>query len=124
MRKRLGGAMRQAGVIAAAGIVAIEKMVERLAEDHATARRLCEGLNSLPGVKARQAPLPTNIVLVDVSGLGWKSADLIARWKPLGILCNPRPPAGVRLVTHRHITAADVDYAIQATREVAGKARP
>lgn len=123
MRKRLGGAMRQAGVIAAAGIVAIEKMVGRLAEDHAHAQRLCEGIDKIPGLRARQAPLPTNILMLDVGGLGWKSADLIARWKPLGILCNPRPPAGVRLVTHRHIGAADVEYVLEVTRQLAEKTR-
>ena len=120
-RKRLGGAMRQAGVIAAAGMVAIERMTARLAEDHANARRLCEGLNKIPGISARQAPLPTNILMVEVSGLGWTSAELISHWKPAGILCNPRPPAGVRLVTHRHISAADVDYALEFTRKMVGK---
>ncbi|MBI2503758.1 MAG: aminotransferase class I/II-fold pyridoxal phosphate-dependent enzyme [Candidatus Latescibacteria bacterium] len=121
-RKRLGGAMRQAGVIAAAGIVAIEKMTARLAEDHANARRLCEGLSAIPGFVARQAPVPTNILMVDVGGLGWTSDELIARWKAVGVLCNRRPPSGARLVTHRHISAADVDYALEATREMVGKA--
>ncbi len=123
-RKRLGGAMRQAGVIAAAGIVAIEQMTSRLAEDHDNARRLCEGLNKIPGISARQAPVPTNIILVDVAGLGWTSAELISRWKPAGILCNPRPPSGVRLVTHRHISAADVDYALEITREMVKQKNP
>ena len=120
-RKRLGGAMRQAGVIAAAGIVAIEKMTARLAEDHANARRLCEGLARIPGFAARQAPLPTNIILVDVGGLGWTSDELLSRWKAVGVLCNRRPPSGARLVTHRHISAADVDYALDVTRQVVEK---
>jgi threonine aldolase len=120
-RKRLGGAMRQAGVIAAAGIVAIEKMTARLAEDHTNARRLCEGLARIPGFAARQAPVPTNILRVDVGGLGWTSAELIARWKAAGVLCNPRPPSGARLVTHRHISAADVGYVLEVTRGLTQK---
>lgn len=120
MRKRLGGAMRQAGVIAAAGIVALETMVERLAEDHDNARRLCQGLAGIEGVKARQAPTPTNIVMIDVEGLGWSSAELIEKWKARGILCNPRPPHSARLLTHRHITAADVDYVVETTAALAG----
>ena len=68
--------------------------------------------------------MPTNIILVDVAGLGWTSAELISRWKPAGILCNPRPPSGVRLVTHRHISAADVDYALEITREMVKKKNP
>ncbi|MCC7265369.1 MAG: aminotransferase class I/II-fold pyridoxal phosphate-dependent enzyme [Candidatus Latescibacteria bacterium] len=120
-RKRLGGAMRQAGVIAAAGIVAIEQMVARLAEDHANARRLCEGLAQIPGITARQAPVPTNILMVDVAGLGWTAEELVTRWKAVGVLGNRRPPTAARLVTHRHISAADVDYTLEVTREMVQK---
>ena len=91
-RKRLGGAMRQAGIMAAAGIVALETMVDRLAEDHETARSLAEGLDAIEGVTAVRAPRPTNILMVDVGGLGWSTADLIDRWLARGIKCNPRPP--------------------------------
>jgi len=119
MRKRLGGAMRQAGFIAAAGIVAIEQMVDRLAEDHANARRLAAGLGGIEGIEVRQPPRPTNILMVDVAGLGWNSAALVEKWKGCGILCNPRPPSGARLVTHRHVAAGDVDYVVEATRRLA-----
>ena len=122
MRKRLGGAMRQAGVIAAAGIVALETMVDRLADDHANATRLCEGLNAIPGFAARQAPTPTNIVMVDVGELGWTSAQLLERWKAHGILGNPRPPHGVRLLTHRHIDAAAVEHVIDTTAALVAEA--
>jgi threonine aldolase len=115
MRKRLGGAMRQAGVVAAAGIVALETMIDRLADDHANAQRLCQGLDAIPGFKARQAPTPTNIIMVDVSELGWTSAHLLDSWRQHGILGNARPPHGVRLLTHRHISAADVEYVIETT---------
>ena len=123
-RKRLGGSMRQAGVIAAAAIVAIETMVERLADDHDNARRLCEGLNDIEGFAATQAPRPTNILMVDVAELGWTSPELISRWKGCGILCNPRPGSRARLVTSRHVSAADVDYALETTRQMLAAARP
>lgn len=118
MRKRLGGAMRQAGVIAAAGIVAIEKMVERLAEDHANAKRLAAGLGALEGFSVEMPPAATNILKVDVQGIGWTSDQLLAAWKQRGILCNGRPPHGARLVTHRHLSAANADYVVEQTKEM------
>ncbi len=104
-----------APVIAAAGVVALETMIDRLAEDHDNARRLCEGLSAIDGIEASQAPRPTNIVMVDVAGLGWKTEQLISSWKAAGVLCNPRPPTRVRLVTNRHVSADDVTYALEAT---------
>ena len=122
MRKRLGGGMRQAGVIAAAGIVALESMIDRLAEDHDNARALAEGLGAIPGLRTRVAPLPTNIAMVDVGELGWTSAELIERWLGLGIKCNARPPSGVRVVTNRHVSAEDVAYVVEVTQEMASAA--
>ena len=118
VRKRLGGGMRQAGIIAAAGIVALEKMVDRLAEDHETARLLCAGLEAIRGIKIQHPPTPTNFAMVNVEELGWRSESLIAKWKTCGILANPRPPAGTRLVAHRHITHEDVTYVVDATRQL------
>ena len=118
-RKRLGGAMRQSGIIAAAAIVAIETMVDRLAEDHETARLLAEGLGAIDGITATRAPRPSNIVMANVGGLGWASADVIERWGAMGIKCNPRPPSGVRLVTNRHVTADDINYVLEVTRDMA-----
>ena len=118
VRKRLGGGMRQAGIIAAAGIVALEKMVDRLAEDHETARLLCAGLESIEGINVQQPPTPTNFAMVNVEELGWRSEALIEKWKACGILANPRPPAGARLVAHRHITREDVAYVVDATRQL------
>ena len=117
-RKRLGGAMREAGVIAAAGVVALETMVDRLAEDHETARLLAEGLDAIDGITATRAPRPTNIIMADVAPLGWTSAQLIEQWNAAGIKCNPRRPHGVRLVTNRHASAEDINYVLDVTREM------
>ena len=113
VRKRIGGGMRQAGIIAAAGVVAIEKMVDRLAEDHEIARLLCTGLEEIEGIKIVSPPTPTNFAMVNVEELGWHSESLIEKWKACGILANPRPPAGARLVVHRHITREDVAYVVE-----------
>lgn len=116
IRKRLGGAMRQAGVIAAAGIVALDTMVDRLAEDHDNASTLTAGLNAIDGFTAYRAARPTNIIKVDVADLGWTTEDLLNRWQEHGIRCNPRPPTNARLVTQRHVSAADVAYVIETTQ--------
>ena len=115
----LGGKMRQAGVIAAAGIVALETMVERLAEDHARAKRLSAGLGEIDGLQVRQPPNATNFVMVDASGLGWTTEDLAEKWGEKGILLTKRPPTEARLVLHRHIDDDDVDYAVGAAHKAA-----
>jgi len=117
-RKRLGGALRQVGVIAAAGIVALENSIQRLAEDHDNARRLHAGLNAIEGFRAEQPPRPTNFVIANVTDLGWDQAHLLAAWHKCGILASPRPGARARLVTHRHISRADIDYVIEVTAEM------
>ena len=100
------------------GIVALERMVDRLDKDHQTARRLCAGLQGIPRLKAWQPPVPTNFAMVEVGELGWSSEDLISRLKAVGVLGIPRPGGRARLVTHRHITAADVDYVVEVTRRL------
>ena len=122
MRKRLGGAMRQAGVIAAAGIISLDTMVERLAEDHANAKTLCDGLAAIDGFTAYRATRPTNIIKVDVADLGWTTQELLTKWLDHGIRCNPRPPTSARLVTQRHVSAADVDYVLEVTRDLVAAA--
>ena len=113
-RKRLGGAMRQAGVIAAAGIVAIEQCRGWIQQDHINARRLREGLGEIDGVATAQGPRPTNMAFMDVSEFGWDTPELIARLKEIGVLVNPRPNSRVRLTTHRCVSADDVEYVIDA----------
>jgi threonine aldolase len=117
-RKALGGGMRQAGVIAAAGIVALETMVERLAEDHANARLLAEGLSSVPGVRIDPASVATNIVVFNVE-------DGVAFQKGLrnaGVLTTAFGPTKVRMVTHHGIERSDIEDALARTRSVAGAA--
>jgi len=120
-RKMLGGGMRQAGVIAAAGLVALEQMVERLAEDHANARRLGERLAALPGVAVDLATVQTNMVRFSVEPSGLEAAEFVARLRACGVLCGARDRWTIRLVTHRHISAADVDAAAEAIAAVAAE---
>ena len=89
--------MRQAGVIAAAGIVALEKMVDRLAEDHETARLLCAGLEAIKGIRIQRPPTPTNFAMVNVEGLGWRSESLIEKWKTLRHSLRIRVPLPARV---------------------------
>lgn len=105
-RKRLGGGMRQAGVLAAAGLVALEETPPRLAEDHENARLLAEGLANLRGVCVSPAMPPTNIVIFDVSGTGLTSAEVSARLRERGVWINPVGPSALRAVTHYDVDRA------------------
>lgn len=115
VRKLLGGGMRQAGVLAAAGIVALERMVERLAEDHAHARRLARGLAELPGIAVAPESVETNILFFAVIGPDGEPADptaLVAAAAAEGVLLSGGDDGRVRAVTHYGITAAEIDTAL------------
>jgi threonine aldolase len=112
-RKRLGGGMRQAGVLAAAGLIALEKMPERLHEDHANAKLIASGL----GIDA--ASVQTNIVMFDVAGTGLDSATFSARLKERGILANGVGPSRMRFVTHRDVSREMCLHAVEVIREIA-----
>ena len=114
VRSSIGGTMRQAGTVAAAGIIALDSMVDRLAEDHRHARLLCGGLAEIEGITPRQPPNPTNFVMVDAIRLGWSSTDLGERVAAEGVLAIQRPPNDLRLVLHRHLGPEDVEFAIEA----------
>ena len=122
VRSSIGGTMRQAGTVAAAGLIALEKMVGRLAEDHENARLLYEGLRGIDGITSRQPPNPTNFVMVDATQLGWSSSDLGERVAAEGVLVIERPPNDLRLVLHRHLGRDDVDYTVEAFSKVAAAA--
>src|SRR5215510_8653661 len=113
----MGGAMRQAGIIAAGAIYALRHHVERLAEDHAHARRLAEGLAGLPGVIIDPAAVETNMVYFDVTGR-LDAATAIERLAARGILMGAMAPRTIRAVTHLDVTGAQIDQALAAAREV------
>jgi len=109
-RKMLGGGMRQAGVIAAAGIVAIEKMVDRLAEDHASARRLAEGLAQIPGFSVRPEKVQTNIVNFEFPP---EVSDFVLKIGERGVKFLSRGGRSVRAVTNRMVSAEDIEEALK-----------
>ena len=116
-RKMVGGGMRQVGVLAAAGIVALEHMVDRLAEDHALARRLAEGLARLPGVAIDPATVQTNIVIFRVDRAGGVG-ELVAGGLARKVKVHQIGPHAIRCVTHKDVDAEDVDRALDAFREI------
>jgi threonine aldolase len=116
-RKLLGGGMREAGIIAAAGIVALTSMVDRLADDHANARRLAEGLADIPGIEIEPKTVQTNLVFFDVTApLG--AASLVSGLRERGIGCLVSYGLRIRMVTHYGIERSDVEKTLQAVREV------
>ncbi len=117
VRKLLGGGMRQAGILAAAGIVALSEMVERLAEDHANARRLAEGLANIPGIAIAPESVESNILFFGVQGQDGQLADttaLVGRLAAEGILSSGGDDGRIRAVTHYGTTAEDIDTALAA----------
>ncbi|PRQ05675.1 GntG family PLP-dependent aldolase [Enhygromyxa salina] len=116
VRRRLGGGMRQAGIIAAAGIVALETMVDRLAQDHARARLLAEGLAQLPGLSVDMTTVETNMVYVDHAATGRSTEQIIELFAEHGVIASNRPPRHVRLVTNRHHDDATITEAISRIR--------
>jgi len=118
MRKMVGGGMRQAGVLAAAGIVALTKMVDRLAEDHVNARRLAEGLAELPGVSIDPERVKTNIVIFEFDHPKMTPREFCARLREEGVLMLPIEGKRIRAVTHYGITAEDINKALSIMRKV------
>jgi len=118
-RKMIGGTTRQGGVIAAAGLVALKTMVDRLAEDHANARRLAQKLAAIPGVGVEVEKVRTNIVRIDVSGLRTPAPKVAAMLAEKNVYVIPRPNNRMRWVTHRHVMPMDVDEAAAAMGKVA-----
>jgi len=117
-RKMLGGGMRQAGILAAAGIIAIENMVERLEEDHKNAQILGEGLTDMNGIKVDLETIPTNMVYFDLQGSGMDTYQFLPKLAEYNILGSPRPPSKVRLVTHYGISEDDIYTTIKAIKEI------
>jgi threonine aldolase len=113
-RKRLGGGMRQAGVLAAAGLIALEEMPKRLAEDHANARLLADGLVGLPGVAIDPSKVATNIVIFDIASSGIAPAAFVASAKARGVLLSGVGGTRIRMVTHLDVSRKDCEHALNA----------
>ena len=116
IRRQLGGGMRQAGVIAAAALYALEHNVERLPEDHEHARRLAEGLAELPHVRIDPTEVDTNIVYFDIEGI--EGHDFRERMAAEGVRCGGAGTQRVRMVTHLDVSRDDIDEAIAAAGRV------
>lgn len=117
-RKMLGGGMRQAGILAAAGIIAIENMVERLGGDHKNARILGEGLADIGGIKVDLKTIQTNMVYFDLNKSGMDTYQFLPKLAEYNILGSPQPPTKVRLVTHYGINEDDIYATIKAIKEI------
>jgi threonine aldolase len=117
-RKLFGGGMRQVGVLAAAGLVALEKSPQRLHEDHANARYLAEGLARIPGIGVDLAKVQTNIVFFDVRDTGRTAAAISAALAKREILANPTDPHAIRMLTHCDVDRAGIGRALQVLREI------
>ena len=120
VRNSLGGGMRQVGVLAAAAMVALDEMVERLADDHANARRLAEGLANIPGILIDPARIHTNIVIFEVAD--GDQVEFIRRLGERGVLASHIHGAKLRMVTHYGIEQQDIDDALNAVESVAMEA--
>ena len=119
-RKLLGGGMRQAGILAAAGIIALTEMVDRLADDHANAHRLATGLAQLPGISIDPDQIRTNILFFEVTRKDLTPEQFVQRIGTEGVRMLPVGARRVRAVTHYHITAEDVDRALSVISKVMG----
>jgi len=111
-RKMFGGGMRQAGILAAAGIYALDHNIERLAEDHANARRLADAIAHMPGIGLDPATVETNIVIFRVTRPGLTPAQFCQTMKEQGVLFLATSPTHCRMVTHLDVSAAQIDEAI------------
>lgn len=122
IRKQVGGGMRQAGILAAAGIVALETMVDRLAEDHRHAAALAAGLKKIPGIEAQTSDPATNMVYVEVRREARMDANaLVQALEGEGVRVLSIAPGWLRLVTHYHIDDAAVERALGAFGKLLGR---
>ncbi len=118
VRKLLGGGMRQAGVLAAAALVALNEMVDRLAEDHARARKLAERLLEIPGIHLDLATVETNMVYFEVHHPRITARELVQRMAEQGVLALVSPTGAIRMVTHHDVGDEDVDRAVEVIRKI------
>lgn len=117
-RKLLGGGMRQAGIIAAPGIVALDKMVKRLTDDHKNARLLAEGISQIPGLLIEPKSIHTNIVYFGVEQTKITADEMVARLAEKGVQTLSTGPGRFRMVTHHGIESEDIERTLKALREI------
>ncbi len=118
-RKLFGGGMRQVGVLAAAGLVALEKSPAKLERDHQNARYLAEGLAKIPGISVDPKKVRTNIVIFDVRGTGRTAEEICAELGKRRVLAGPRDKYAIRMVTHYDADRPGIERALAALREIA-----
>jgi threonine aldolase len=126
VRKMLGGGMRQAGILAAGGLVALERMVDRLAEDHANARTLAEALAAMPGLAVDLTSVQTNILIVriergDRGSSAAATAELVKECAARKVKVHAMGPTAIRCVTHKDVDAEDIRRAVDAFRELTAR---
>ncbi|MDH4220434.1 MAG: beta-eliminating lyase-related protein, partial [Candidatus Aminicenantes bacterium] len=117
VKQRLGGGMRQAGVIAAPGIIALTKMVSRLHEDHENAEKMRLGLEGL-GVKVDRGGILTNIINLDISPVGWEASSFAEKLNRFKIKVKVCSKSNLRMVTHNDIHPEDVDFVLQTIKRI------
>ncbi|HJS98541.1 MAG TPA: GntG family PLP-dependent aldolase [Terriglobales bacterium] len=120
-RKSLGGGMRQAGVLAAAGLIALEKMPARLGEDHANAKFLAAGLAQVPGIRLDASKVATNILVFNVAGTGMTSFDVCKKLSERGVLASGIDAEHIRMVTHLDVDRAGCARALEAVQAICGR---
>jgi len=120
-RKLLGGGMRQVGVLAAAGLIALEESPKILHRDHENARYLAEQLAQIPGIELNAKAVVTNIVIFDVSETGIPAADICNELARQGVLCGPTAKFSIRMVTHYDVDREGVERAVAAMRAILSK---
>ncbi len=119
-RKALGGGMRQAGILAAGGIIALQQGPQKLKQDHANARWLAEGLAQIPGIKIDPAKVQTNILICDISGTGMTSTELSRKLAQRNVLANGVSPQIIRFVTHLDVSREQCEQALDIIASTCG----
>jgi threonine aldolase len=116
-----GGGMRQVGIVAAAGIYALDHHMERLQEDHRNAKRLALGLKELKGVSINPEHVETNIVIFSIAETGMSGPEIAAAMRKNGVLIHPISKTQIRLVTHLDVSSQDIEVALGVFEKVLGK---
>lgn len=119
-RKALGGGMRQAGILAAAGIIALQQGPQKLKQDHANARWLAEGLAQIRGIKIDPAKVQTNILICDIAGTGMTSTELSRKLAQRNVLANGVSPQIIRFVTHLDVSREQCEQALDIIASTCG----